>query len=76
MRLDQAAAQLFGEYSRERLKDWIKDGRLTLDGRPGKPRDRVAGGQTLVLAAELDVETRHRRRTSRSMSSTRTPTCW
>jgi 23S rRNA pseudouridine1911/1915/1917 synthase len=57
MRLDQAAVRLFGDYSRERLKDWIKDGRLTLDGRPGKPRDRVAGGQTLVLAAELDVET-------------------
>ena len=57
MRLDQAAAQLFGDYSRERLKDWIKDGRLTLDGRPGKPRDRVAAGQTLVLAAELSVET-------------------
>lgn len=57
MRLDQAAAQLFGEYSRERLKDWIKDGRLTLNGKAGKPKDKVAGGETLVLAAELDVET-------------------
>lgn len=57
MRLDQAAAQLFGEYSRERLKDWIKDGRLTVEGQPGKPRDRVAGGETLVLEAELAVET-------------------
>ncbi|HEX4869780.1 MAG TPA: 23S rRNA pseudouridine(1911/1915/1917) synthase RluD [Moraxellaceae bacterium] len=57
MRLDQAAAQLFGEYSRERLKDWIKDGRLTVGGQPGKPRDKVAGGETLVLQAELAVET-------------------
>ncbi|MCC2637618.1 MAG: rRNA pseudouridine synthase [Moraxellaceae bacterium] len=57
MRLDQAAAQLFDAYSRERLKDWIKDGRLTLNGKPGKPRDKVAGGETLVLDAELAVET-------------------
>lgn len=57
MRLDQSAAQLFGEYSRERLKDWIKDGRLTVDGRPGKPRDKVAGGERLALEAALEVET-------------------
>lgn len=57
MRLDQVAAQLFAEYSRERLKDWIKDGQLMLDGRPGKPKDRVVGGETLQLTAELTVET-------------------
>lgn len=57
MRLDQVAAQLFAEYSRERLKDWIKDGQLMLDGRPGKPKDRVAGGELMQLSAELAVET-------------------
>lgn len=57
LRLDQAAAQLFGEYSRERLKEWIKDGRLTLSGRTGKPKERVLAGDTLILDAELDVET-------------------
>ena len=56
-RLDQAAAQLFPEYSRERLKDWIKDGRLTVEGRSGKPKDKVAGGEELVLEAELEAET-------------------
>ncbi|MES2917321.1 MAG: 23S rRNA pseudouridine(1911/1915/1917) synthase RluD [Pseudomonadota bacterium] len=57
MRLDQAAAQLFGEYSRERLKEWIKDGRLTVNGHPGKPSEKVAGGESLALVAELAVET-------------------
>lgn len=57
LRLDQAAAQLFGEYSRERLKEWIKDGRLTLSGRTGKPKERVVAGDKLILHAELDVET-------------------
>lgn len=56
-RLDQAAAQLFPEYSRERLKDWIKDGRLTVEGKSGKPKDKVAGGEELVLLAELEAET-------------------
>lgn len=56
-RLDQAAAHLFPEYSRERLKDWIKDGRLTVQGKPGKPKDKVAGGEALVLQAELESET-------------------
>ena len=56
-RLDQAAAHLFPEYSRERLKDWIKDGRLTVQGKPGKPKDKVAGGEALVLLAELESET-------------------
>lgn len=56
-RLDQAAAQLFPEYSRERLKDWIKDGRLTVEGKSGKPKDKVAGGEALVLLAELESET-------------------
>ena len=56
-RLDQVAAQVFADYSRERLKDWIKDGRLTVNGHPGKPKDRVFGGEELLLAAELSVET-------------------
>ncbi|HAO02737.1 MAG TPA: RNA pseudouridine synthase, partial [Halomonas sp.] len=31
-RLDQAAAELFSDYSRERLKAWINAGELTVDG--------------------------------------------
>jgi 23S rRNA pseudouridine1911/1915/1917 synthase len=56
-RLDQTAAHVFPEYSRERLKDWIKEGRLTVQGKPGKPKDKVAGGEVLVLQAELEAET-------------------
>lgn len=56
-RLDQAAAQLFGEYSRERLKQWIQDGQLTLDGRQARPKDRVMGGELLAVAAQLQDET-------------------
>jgi len=57
-RLDQAAAELFADFSRERLKSWIKSGALTLDGQPAKPKDKVYGGEALVLAAEIADDTR------------------
>ncbi|MGL6212255.1 23S rRNA pseudouridine(1911/1915/1917) synthase RluD [Billgrantia desiderata] len=57
-RLDQAAAELFADHSRERLKGWIKAGALTVDGRPGKPKDKMAGGEWLELVATLEEETR------------------
>ena len=33
MRLDQVVAELFPDYSRNRLATWIKEGRLTVDGK-------------------------------------------
>ncbi|WP_104205167.1 23S rRNA pseudouridine(1911/1915/1917) synthase RluD [Billgrantia saliphila] len=57
-RLDQAAAELFADHSRERLKGWIKEGTLTVDGRPGKPKDRMAGGEWLQLAATIEEDAR------------------
>ncbi|MBZ9558953.1 MULTISPECIES: 23S rRNA pseudouridine(1911/1915/1917) synthase RluD [unclassified Modicisalibacter] len=58
LRLDQAAAELLADYSRERLKTWIKDGALTVDGARAKPKDKVFGGERLVLDAVLEDEVR------------------
>ncbi|WP_275289399.1 23S rRNA pseudouridine(1911/1915/1917) synthase RluD [Halomonas elongata] len=58
LRLDQAAAELFSDFSRERLKAWIKEGALTVDGGPARPRDKVHGGETLALVAELEDDAR------------------
>ena len=55
-RLDQVAGRMFPDYSRARLQKWIRDGALTLDGRRGKPSERVSGGESLVLDAELEPE--------------------
>ncbi|ALM51278.1 23S rRNA pseudouridine(1911/1915/1917) synthase RluD [Halomonas huangheensis] len=57
-RLDQAAAELLADYSRERLKGWIKDGSLTIDGKHARPKDKVHGGEQLVLRAEIADDTR------------------
>ncbi|MDF1763025.1 MAG: 23S rRNA pseudouridine(1911/1915/1917) synthase RluD [Oleibacter sp.] len=55
-RLDQVAARLFPEFSRSRLQQWIKDGQLTVDGNTIRGRDKLTGGEKLVLEAELEAE--------------------
>ncbi len=52
-RFDQAAAELFAEFSRAQLQGWIKAGWLTLDGAVARPRDTVRAGSVLDLSAEL-----------------------
>ncbi|PTQ90164.1 23S rRNA pseudouridine(1911/1915/1917) synthase RluD [Agitococcus lubricus] len=56
-RLDQAAARLFSDYSRERLKEWIQQGHLLVDGKVLRPKDRIVGGEYLTLQVVLEVET-------------------
>lgn len=55
-RFDQIAADLIPDYSRARLQSWIKGGQLTIDGRSGKPKDKLFGGETLQLRAELEPQ--------------------
>ena len=50
-RLDQALAEALPEFSRSRLKRWIEDGSLLVDGRVPRPRDLVAGGEKVALDA-------------------------
>lgn len=53
-RLDQVAAALFDEFSRRQLQQWIKQGQLQLDGGKGKASQRLVGGETLTIEAELE----------------------
>ena len=52
-RLDQALAELLPAYSRSRIKEWILDGCVLLDGAAAEPRSRVAAGQQVELAATV-----------------------
>ena len=55
MRLDQALATLFPDYSRARLQHWIKQGLVSVDGTTAaRPRDKVLGGELVELEAILD----------------------
>lgn len=53
LRLDQALAQLLGQYSRSQLKHWIESGDATLNGAVVKPRTRVHAGDAVRIAATL-----------------------
>ncbi len=54
-RFDAAAAQLFSDFSRGRIQEWIKSGALTLDGAADKPKVKVYSEQVLSLKAKLEV---------------------
>lgn len=51
LRLDQALARLFPDYSRSRLKRWVKQGQVTVDGQLKRPRDLLKGGEQIELEA-------------------------
>jgi 23S rRNA pseudouridine1911/1915/1917 synthase len=49
LRLDQALARLFHQYSRSRLQDWLRAGHITVDGRVPAARVAVSGGEKILL---------------------------
>lgn len=55
-RLDQIAAELFPDFSRSRLQQWIKDGKLTVDGETRRGRDKMIGNEVLSLDVVLEAE--------------------
>jgi len=55
LRLDQALARLFPEYSRNRLKDWLLAGAISVQGGPKRPRDAVSGGETVTFEPQAEV---------------------
>ncbi len=56
-RFDAVLAELFPEFSRSRLSEWIKSGDVLLDGVAVRGRDPVRGGEVATLHAVLDTQT-------------------
>ncbi len=52
-RLDQVLALLFSDYSRSRLQTWIKEGRVQVDGRVRKAKEKVWAGENIIVQALL-----------------------
>lgn len=60
MRLDQALAEIFSQYSRSRIKDWIVGGHVKVNNVVvDKPKERVLGGEHIILNALIEEETYH-----------------
>ncbi len=56
-RLDQVLAELFSDYSRSRLQQWVKEGAVTVNGNTMRPRDKLLGGEQIELIARLEPDT-------------------
>lgn len=58
-RLDQALAEIFPDYSRSRIKTWILDRCVMIDGKiVNKPKEKMLGGERVTIHAEIDEEVR------------------
>lgn len=51
-RLDQVAAELFPDFSRAKLQEWMKEGSLLCNGNQGKPKNKVRVGDMLTIEAQ------------------------
>ncbi len=56
-RIDQVVAEIWSDFSREKLKQWIKEGRLLVDGQQVKPKYLCKGQETLTLNVTLEQQT-------------------
>ncbi len=56
-RIDQVAAIVWSDFSREKLKQWLKDGHLLVDGSTVKPKYKCEGTELLTLDVELEAQT-------------------
>jgi 23S rRNA pseudouridine1911/1915/1917 synthase len=57
-RLDQALSELFPEYSRSRLKKWVEEGHVQVNGGVLRPKDKLAGGEVIVLDVVVEEDRR------------------
>lgn len=58
-RLDQTLAELFPDYSRSRIKEWILNQRVSVNGTvTDKPKEKVLGGERVIIDAEIEEEQR------------------
>ena len=59
-RLDQALAEMFPDYSRSRIKDWILAGQVKINGQPiSKPREKLVGGESVDIDANIEIQAQH-----------------
>ena len=58
-RLDQTLAELFPDYSRSRLKTWIEEDLVLVNGVvQNVPRTKVYGDEHIEITVEIEDETR------------------
>lgn len=56
LRVDQALAKLFPDYSRARITSWLKNNQITINEKILRPKDKIQGNEQIVINAELAEE--------------------
>lgn len=58
-RLDQALAEMFPDYSRSRIKEWILDNRVQVNDKIiNKPKEKMLGGEKIEVDALIEEDVR------------------
>lgn len=56
-RLDQALAELFPDYSRSRIKEWILDNRVQVNGKIiNRPKEKVFGSEQIAIDVLIEED--------------------
>ena len=55
-RVDVALAQLFPDYSRSQLSQWLKDGLITVNEKRLKPKEKLFGGEEIRMRVSFVAE--------------------
>jgi len=56
-RLDVVVAQLCPQFSRSQLQKWIKSGDILVNNAPAKTRDKLHGGEEIIISPVLSEQT-------------------
>jgi 23S rRNA pseudouridine1911/1915/1917 synthase len=56
LRLDVALARALPQYSRARLQGWIEAGTVQVDGRQLRAKDKVVGGERVLIEARIEPD--------------------
>jgi len=54
-RVDAVLVKMFPDYSRSRLQQWIKSGRVLLNGQQPRAKDKVIGDEVIELRIEPEI---------------------
>ncbi|MGQ3891215.1 23S rRNA pseudouridine(1911/1915/1917) synthase RluD [Legionella sp. CNM-4043-24] len=55
LRVDAVLAQLIPRFSRSQLTAWLKEGKISVDNRILKPKEKVSAGQIIQVSVDFDA---------------------
>lgn len=56
IRIDVALAEIISDLSRSKLTNWLKEGYILVNHRPAKPKDKVIGGEEIIITPPFAEE--------------------